>query len=1149
MNYTAQPSVDAAVAVAVASAPAADSSSSWWTAAWGFAAAAIAVAVAYASNAWTNTVAPATVAGAGLGAASFAATAVFTALGAVADALAVGIVAANNAIPAALASAGTWLSSLVPASVSSAAGVYAAHVGSVLHGLVPSAVANAAATAGATVGGWLTWAVGFVPAWATSPLLLVVVAGLLVVEWWTGSIFGICLFGSAGCATESAAEGWIPVVARRFIQLHGDFLEAAFNRHGRGAGGDDRDDGGDDDVGDQNPFTYIHGNVALYCAVVTLVLLLAAPRGMSLRVRGAPRLVSSAALVSISFLAGYLLVDPFLRAQVQRARAEAFGNATLNASASSAKPHLPRPTAFLLFNTAPITLALPEMYARCNKTTGVSSVDRQSPPPRLDQHLSSTLAAAGVTVPVSYNGQIAVAAGGDSPAVPHGLGELSLCNSTASAAECVDSLQHVLVEFSMGALVRALPLRLTRTKYDYRLASLAHNLPALQHSNEQRTLFTLLLTPLRFHPNVTEHTLHRYYCSQDDDVVQAMLEDHAALALRAMPELRARTRVLCGISGTGKTHLSVITYALRHGISFEEASRVIMRINMGSFNSEHSLNSLLDVPPGISGEARLVRYLRNNSAGLVLLDEFDKVPVGLREQVLNVFLSQWEDRGNLVTPKGEVLPTYNLDYILTANFDRELDNVSKYEDRPHKHYGVKEMIELWGKAGNATAEERAMRQRKFRKSFLKRSGSLSAGDVIDSSGADYVDLLKKGVQEQVFQLIAAASPPLANRIGQKKILTLLPSTVADWERIIHSRLLDLSEFQLAIAANTKNDGGNERANQLRRRPKIEAFRFVWTDRFVAALVQRYREEPVATHALATEVDEPLKLCAMHCRTRRPAPCVLAVLDGNPFTSGSGIKGAGHSTTIRDIAQSTWCRVFASDEEESLAEILLPGSHLRSQANLPSLLELFASPAFPHESAARDRANANGTTECQREAAEDRRAHRRRLREMMKQRLPFARSGGEDDAGTAAKAVVACGWAAVAWHFAAPLVHDGSNGWLRQSLWPALVHYTLAIAAPVCALTSLSADLCWAVVCAAAASLAFKLGAELFSRVGLAVPQPAAQEPVNNSSCASSDAASVSWPAVHSSRRALTKEKRKRSKKHCAPRSEKTAGNNNDDDDG
>lgn len=101
-------------------------------------------------------------------------------------------------------------------------------------------------------------------------------------------------------------------------------------------------------------------------------------------------------------------------------------------------------------------------------------------------------------------------------------------------------------------------------------------------------------------------------------------------------ELKVMSILICGDSGIGKTEVAKIIHE-----TFFKDSKMI-KINLGNYNTEGALNSLIGSPKGYIGSERggeLSNKIKNSDSKVILIDEFEKAD----SDIFNFFYELLED--------------------------------------------------------------------------------------------------------------------------------------------------------------------------------------------------------------------------------------------------------------------------------------------------------------------------------------------------------------------------------------------------------------------------------------------------------------------------------------------------------------------------
>lgn len=133
-----------------------------------------------------------------------------------------------------------------------------------------------------------------------------------------------------------------------------------------------------------------------------------------------------------------------------------------------------------------------------------------------------------------------------------------------------------------------------------------------------------------------------------------------------------------GNTGVGKTYISKLLAEYLFG-----DEKFLIRLDMSEYKEKHSVSKLIGAAPGLVGHedgAYLTDSIRNKPYSIVLIDEFDKADVEVRDIFLQVF-----DEGRLTDSKGNTINAKNCIFIMTSNYsigkhNLELNSVSLLEN-------------------------------------------------------------------------------------------------------------------------------------------------------------------------------------------------------------------------------------------------------------------------------------------------------------------------------------------------------------------------------------------------------------------------------------------------------------------------------------
>lgn len=116
-----------------------------------------------------------------------------------------------------------------------------------------------------------------------------------------------------------------------------------------------------------------------------------------------------------------------------------------------------------------------------------------------------------------------------------------------------------------------------------------------------------------------------------------------------------------GNTGVGKTYISKLLAEYLFG-----DEKFLIRLDMSEYKEKHSVSKLIGAAPGLVGHedgAYLTDSIRNKPYSIVLIDEFDKADVEVRDIFLQVF-----DEGRLTDSKGNTINAKNCIFIMTSNY-------------------------------------------------------------------------------------------------------------------------------------------------------------------------------------------------------------------------------------------------------------------------------------------------------------------------------------------------------------------------------------------------------------------------------------------------------------------------------------------------
>ncbi len=137
-------------------------------------------------------------------------------------------------------------------------------------------------------------------------------------------------------------------------------------------------------------------------------------------------------------------------------------------------------------------------------------------------------------------------------------------------------------------------------------------------------------------------------------------------------EIKIFSLLICGDSGIGKTELARIL----HNTLYSNSS--FIKINLGNYNTQGSLNSLIGSPRGYFGSERggeLSNKIKNSDSKVILIDEFEKA----NNDIFNFFYELLEDGKFTDLTENE----YNLNgYLIVFTTNLNKDNYKKIIPSP-----------------------------------------------------------------------------------------------------------------------------------------------------------------------------------------------------------------------------------------------------------------------------------------------------------------------------------------------------------------------------------------------------------------------------------------------------------------------------------
>lgn len=189
-----------------------------------------------------------------------------------------------------------------------------------------------------------------------------------------------------------------------------------------------------------------------------------------------------------------------------------------------------------------------------------------------------------------------------------------------------------------------------------------------------------------------------------------------------LPSEKPTVLFLFGLSGHGKTEIAKWLARIMHFESWKkqqqqqeqqggggsggnndtenaadfdpESTKDMLLLNMGNYNTEASLYSLIDPPTGIVGEGGLIPAIERQRRLVIVADEFEKSST---HAVNNLWLPAFENNGKLASGKDPTrkVPTKDVTFVLTSNLcDAE---IAASAERYHSsnEQGKRAMREQW----------------------------------------------------------------------------------------------------------------------------------------------------------------------------------------------------------------------------------------------------------------------------------------------------------------------------------------------------------------------------------------------------------------------------------------------------------------------
>ena len=137
-------------------------------------------------------------------------------------------------------------------------------------------------------------------------------------------------------------------------------------------------------------------------------------------------------------------------------------------------------------------------------------------------------------------------------------------------------------------------------------------------------------------------------------------------------EMKIFSVLICGESGIGKTELARILHDILYGES------KFIKINLGNYNTQGALNSLIGSPKGYIGSehgGELSNKIKNSDSRIILIDEFEKAD----NDIFNFFYELLEDGKFTDLNENE----YNLNgYLIIFTTNLNEDNYNKVIPTP-----------------------------------------------------------------------------------------------------------------------------------------------------------------------------------------------------------------------------------------------------------------------------------------------------------------------------------------------------------------------------------------------------------------------------------------------------------------------------------
>ena len=138
------------------------------------------------------------------------------------------------------------------------------------------------------------------------------------------------------------------------------------------------------------------------------------------------------------------------------------------------------------------------------------------------------------------------------------------------------------------------------------------------------------------HLNLVEKNLNEKLYGHSEFKKEFIRQIRNFSVLHKLGEIKIFSLLICGESGIGKTELARIL----HETVYRNSS--FIKINLGNYNTQGALNSLIGSPKGFFGSERggeLSNKIKNSDSKIILIDEFEKAD----NDIFNFFYELLED--------------------------------------------------------------------------------------------------------------------------------------------------------------------------------------------------------------------------------------------------------------------------------------------------------------------------------------------------------------------------------------------------------------------------------------------------------------------------------------------------------------------------